>query len=210
MVLLASARNLVTKGTKPRLAHRIFEHEHEGTHVSQTVASSEAESQPGNNPTTPTRSQARSSEQPSTSQFSSAQRSQLRELISEAVVSQQASHFQSTNSLHAVPPLFPVSVSNSAANLANPGQTTRTEIQDGGLSAQQLEPSLPQVQQSTTPSNALLLQVALSAGPYSADLSSTVRLSHHLITMTQEARRDIAWWIDFFPTWNGRAIIPDP
>jgi len=28
--------------------------------------------------------------------------------------------------------------------------------------------------------------------------------------MNLEARRDIAWWQRFLPTWNGRAIIPDP
>jgi len=28
--------------------------------------------------------------------------------------------------------------------------------------------------------------------------------------MNLEARRDIAWWQRFLPTWNGRAIIPNP
>ena len=28
--------------------------------------------------------------------------------------------------------------------------------------------------------------------------------------MNLEARCDIAWWQRFLPTWNGRAIIPDP
>ena len=42
------------------------------------------------------------------------------------------------------------------------------------------------------------------------DLSTTARLPHHHISMNLEARRDIAWWQRFLPTWNGRAIIPDP
>jgi len=28
--------------------------------------------------------------------------------------------------------------------------------------------------------------------------------------MNREARRDITWWLQFLPTSNGRAIIPDP
>ena len=28
--------------------------------------------------------------------------------------------------------------------------------------------------------------------------------------MNQEARQDIAWWLKFLPSWNGRAIIPGP
>ena len=42
------------------------------------------------------------------------------------------------------------------------------------------------------------------------DLSTTAQLPHHHITMNVEARRDIAWWLQFLPTWNGRTIIPDP
>ena len=42
------------------------------------------------------------------------------------------------------------------------------------------------------------------------DLSTTAKLPHHHITMNCEARRDIAWWLRFLPSWNGRAIIPDP
>ena len=39
---------------------------------------------------------------------------------------------------------------------------------------------------------------------------STSRLPHHHVTMNHEARRDIEWWLRFLPSWNGRAIIPDP
>lgn len=31
-----------------------------------------------------------------------------------------------------------------------------------------------------------------------------------LITMNCEACHHIAWWLKFFPSWNGHAIIPDP
>ena len=42
------------------------------------------------------------------------------------------------------------------------------------------------------------------------DLSTSARLPHHHVTMNREACRDIAWWLRFLPSWNGRAIIPDP
>ena len=42
------------------------------------------------------------------------------------------------------------------------------------------------------------------------NLSTSARLPQHHITMNCEARRDIAWWLRFLPSWNGRAIIPDP
>ena len=38
LILLASARNLVTTGTRARLAQRIFEHEHANNHAPQAVA----------------------------------------------------------------------------------------------------------------------------------------------------------------------------
>ena len=41
-------------------------------------------------------------------------------------------------------------------------------------------------------------------------LSTSARLPHHHVTMNREARRDIAWWLRFLPSWNGRAMIPDP
>ena len=42
------------------------------------------------------------------------------------------------------------------------------------------------------------------------DLSTSALLPHHHVTMNREACRDIAWWLRFLPSWNGRAIIPDP
>ena len=42
------------------------------------------------------------------------------------------------------------------------------------------------------------------------DLSTSARLPHHHVTMNHEDRRDITWWLQFLPTWNGCAIIPEP
>ena len=42
------------------------------------------------------------------------------------------------------------------------------------------------------------------------DLSTSARLPHHHVTMNREARRNIAWWLRFLPSWNGQAIIPAP
>ena len=38
------------------------------------------------------------------------------------------------------------------------------------------------------------------------NLSMTARLPYRHIIMNVEACRDIAWWLTFLPTWNGRAI----
>ena len=39
------------------------------------------------------------------------------------------------------------------------------------------------------------------------DLSTTACKLHHHITLNAEARKDIQWWLDFLPTWNGISII---
>ena len=41
------------------------------------------------------------------------------------------------------------------------------------------------------------------------DLSTKVKHLHHHITLTSQARADIQWWLDFLPTWNGRAMFLD-
>ena len=41
------------------------------------------------------------------------------------------------------------------------------------------------------------------------DLSITACKLHHHITLNAEARKDIQWWLDFLPTWNGISIFPD-
>ena len=41
------------------------------------------------------------------------------------------------------------------------------------------------------------------------DLSTTAHKLHHHITLNAEARKDIQWWLDLLPTWNGILIFPD-
>jgi hypothetical protein len=41
------------------------------------------------------------------------------------------------------------------------------------------------------------------------DLSMTAKKLHHHIDLNTAARRDIRWWIEFLPTWNGHNIILD-
>ena len=41
------------------------------------------------------------------------------------------------------------------------------------------------------------------------DLSITVQRFHHHIRISQEARLDIIWWLDFLPTWPGSSLILD-
>ena len=41
------------------------------------------------------------------------------------------------------------------------------------------------------------------------DLSTTARKLHHHINLNAEARKDIQWWLDFLPTWNGISVFPD-
>ena len=40
------------------------------------------------------------------------------------------------------------------------------------------------------------------------DLSTTVELMHHHITLNTEARADIKWWLDFLPQWTSITMIP--
>ena len=42
------------------------------------------------------------------------------------------------------------------------------------------------------------------------DLSTTVQRLHHHITLNNEAKADIKWWIDFIPTWSTCSMIPHP
>ena len=41
------------------------------------------------------------------------------------------------------------------------------------------------------------------------NLSMTVQRFHHHIRISQEARLDIIWWLDFLPTWPGSSLILD-
>ena len=40
------------------------------------------------------------------------------------------------------------------------------------------------------------------------DLSTTVVRMHHHITLNQEARADIEWWMEFLPHWIATSMIP--
>ena len=40
------------------------------------------------------------------------------------------------------------------------------------------------------------------------DLSTTVKLLHHHITLNKESRADVQWWIDFLPHWTATTMIP--
>ena len=42
------------------------------------------------------------------------------------------------------------------------------------------------------------------------DLSTTIGPIHHHVTINQEARRDIQWWIDFLPDWTGTSLFREP
>ena len=41
------------------------------------------------------------------------------------------------------------------------------------------------------------------------DLSKTVKKGHHHISLNSEAKKDIAWWFDFLPSWSRCTLIPD-
>ena len=42
------------------------------------------------------------------------------------------------------------------------------------------------------------------------DLSTTVKMLSHRISINKEAREDLRWWAEFLPTWNGRYKILEP
>ena len=39
------------------------------------------------------------------------------------------------------------------------------------------------------------------------DLSTSVSSLNHHITLISEGRADIAWWLEFLPSWNGVCFI---
>ena len=41
-------------------------------------------------------------------------------------------------------------------------------------------------------------------------LSTTAKQLHHHISLNQQAKADIAWWLKILPTWNGRASMLEP
>ena len=156
LILLALARNLVTTGTKTRLAQRIYEHEKANNHTAQ-ADDSVLPTPPALNDNLevdadaerPSRSRFRQ-QQASGSLFSRDQLSQLRGLIAEAV-GPQLSGFNQADGLPAdVPLLSPASPVTNARNNASQ-QNLRNFIQDGVVSQSQLVRSPPQAPQVSAP-----------------------------------------------------------
>ena len=150
LILMASARNLVTTGTKNLLAQLALEHEHNknnGAHANTRALN--------NPPMVLQRGQ-----QPLDTQFSAAQLSQLRDRVNEAVSSQCSGSLQLANSSVEVPPFSPASGLHVISPHANGGvepfteQSPRLQIQDGGSpqqQQQQLEPSPSLARQNNEP-----------------------------------------------------------
>ena len=123
--LLASARNLVTTGTRSRLAQPIFKHEHANNHTPQAIAPHlQASSEnPGVSEGLECPSRSTGRQQPSStsgSQFLPDQLSQLRKLIAETVGSQRSGPGEAPGLLADMPLLSPASPLNIAT-------TTETE-----------------------------------------------------------------------------------
>ena len=121
--LLASARNLVTTGTRSRLAQPIFKHEHANNHTPQAIAPHLQASSENRGVSEglecPSRSTGR--QQPSStsgSQFLPDQLSQLRKLIAETVGSQRSGPGEAPGLLADMPLLSPASPLNIAATTA--------------------------------------------------------------------------------------------
>jgi len=147
LILMASARNLVTTGTKNLLAQRALEHEHNknnGAHANTRALN--------NPPMVLQRGQ-----QPPDTQFSAAQLSQLRDRVNEAVSSQCSGSLQLANSSVEVLPFSPASGLHVTSPHANGGVepfTERLQIQEGGSpqqQQQQLEPSPSLARQNNEP-----------------------------------------------------------
>ena len=159
LILMASARNLVTTGTKARLAQRIFDHKHTQANNLANDPARPAPRLTNVNPETsadaerPSRPTSR--QQPSSgSPFSRDQLSQLRELIAEVVGPQCSGSREAPGLPPDVPLLSPVSVLNSVVNNTseqNLQNIIQDNIQDGGLSQRQQVPSLPPASQGTVP-----------------------------------------------------------
>ena len=121
--LLASARNLVTTGTRSRLAQPIFKHEHANNHTPQAIAPHlQASSEnPGVSEGLECPSRSTGRQPPSStsgSQFLPDQLSQLRKLIAETVGSQRSGPGEAPGLLADMPLLSPASPLNIAATTA--------------------------------------------------------------------------------------------
>ena len=137
MILLASARNLVTTGMKTRLAQWVFEHEQAGMHAPQQEAPTALNENPLHvgQPQPPDRQLM-----PSVSTFSLDQLLQLREIITEVAAPQRSVPVPGLP--QDIPLLSPASSLNVPNALLNNSNATLGEFQDGGLSQPPLVPSL--------------------------------------------------------------------
>ena len=42
------------------------------------------------------------------------------------------------------------------------------------------------------------------------DINTSVEKLHHHLPLTQEAKFDMKWWLDFLPQWPGKSLILEP
>ena len=183
LILLASARNLVTTGTKTRLAC-VYEHERANGNQTQ-VTGPRCPAPPTSNVTPEVFTDAdpplRSSDlqlgqQPSGSPFSHDQLSQLREIIAEVIGPQRTDSDQAPGLPTDVPPLSPTSSLNRVLNNTS-GQITQSlpqVVQDGGPSQHQLVPSFPSAPQGSAPLLHLGAQNDLTLPPLPEKLRSKI------------------------------------
>ena len=125
LILLASARNLVTTDMKTRLAQQVFDHEQAGTHAPQRETPTALNENPLDvgRPQPPDRQQM-----PSVSTFSPDQLLQFREIIAEVVAPQRSD--QVAGLPQDIPLLSPAGVLHSGPatglNAPIPSQTPQT------------------------------------------------------------------------------------
>ena len=141
LILLASARNLVTTGTKPLLAQRVFEHEHPPPTGNANAGDDRNSDTRETSEDQHGRNSQHTDQQTTNSAFSDDQLNQLWSLIAKAVVLHQ---------LPFVPPAVPL-LSPVSDHLPSGGQDDRQDktplanIQDGGTGERggdsRLEPS---------------------------------------------------------------------
>ena len=185
LILLASARNLVTTGTKTPLAQRVYEHEHANGNQTQ-VTFPRRPAPPTSNVTPevfmdadpPLRpSDLEQAQQPSSgSPISHNQLSQLREIIAEVIGPQRTDSDEAPGLPTDVSPLSPASGLNSVLNNTS-GQITQSlpqVVQDGSPSQHQLVPSLPSAPKGSAPLLHLGAQHDLTLPPLLEKLHSKI------------------------------------
>ena len=182
LILLASARNLVTTGTKSRLAQRVYEHERANGYQTQATGPRRPAPTMSNvNPEVSTDADRPLSspglqQLSSGSQFLHDQLSQLREIIAEVIGPQRTDSDQALGLPTDVPPLSPACGLNSVLNNTS-GQIAKSlphVLQDGGRSQHQPVPSLPSAPQGSAPLMHLGAQNDLTLPPLPEKLRSKI------------------------------------